>query len=94
MYTDTFLEVVKVLTKVGNQAGCEAVLEWVRPCANHLFSSATSTFSGNGSVIWAKFRSFLEHVVNKHIDLSDKLFDRCAHDADICDRKWLKEGEN
>ena len=88
------LEVVKVLTKISKIAGCEAVLQWIKPCTNHLFWSATSTFSGNGLVILAKFKSFLHHVINKHSNLPDRLFDKCAHDADIADRKWLKEGRH
>ena len=87
------LEVVKVLTKIGRESGCSSVLEWIQPCANHLYWSATTTFSGNGLVIWAKFKSFFGHVTNKHTNLPDKLFEKCAHEANIQDRKWLKEGK-
>jgi hypothetical protein len=57
----------------------EALNEWIKPCANHLHWSATSTYDGNGLVIWAKFKSFLRHMVNKHSDHSDPLFNQCAH---------------
>ena len=65
--------------------------EWIKPCEKHLHWSATSTFSGNGSVICAKFKSFLSHVVNKHTGLDDALFNKCAHGV-IEPRKWLKVG--
>ncbi len=57
--------------------------EWIKPCENHLYWSATSTFSGNGMVIWAKFKSFLKHMVNTHSDRNNPLFDKCAHESDI-----------
>ena len=54
--------------------------------------SATTTFSGDGNLILAKFKSFLGHIVNKHKDLSDPLFNQCARNEDIAPRTWLKEG--
>ncbi len=81
-------EIRKVLSKIGKEKESEAVNEWIRPCENHLHWSATSTFSGNGLVIWAKFKSFLRHMVNKHSDHSDPLFNKCAHGTNIPARKW------
>ena len=66
--------------------------EWIKPCENHLHWSATSTFSGNGLVIWAKFKSFLRHIVNQHSNHSDPLFNKYAHGSDIPARKWLTIG--
>ena len=54
--------------------------------------SATSTPSGDGELIWAKFESFLSHVVNKHSNLKNKVFNKCAHAEAIPDRRWLEEG--
>lgn len=85
------LEIRKVLSKLSKEKCCESIAEWIRPCENHLYWSATTTFSGNGMVIWAKFRSFMNHIVNKHSNLSDALFNKCYHDA-IKPRKWLKVG--
>ena len=56
------LEVRKVLSKIAKEKNCEDLNEWTKPCENHLHWSATSTFSGNGLVIWAKFKSFLMHT--------------------------------
>lgn len=70
----------------------EVISEWVQPCVKHLHWSATTTLSGNGKVIWAKFKSFLEHVVNKHTALADPLFNKCFHGDDIQNRKWLTFG--
>jgi hypothetical protein len=64
---------------------------WIQPCQNHLIWSATSTLSGCGIVIWAKFRSFLGHIINKHKKHDDPLFNKCAHD-EIVSREWLREG--
>jgi hypothetical protein len=30
-------------------------------------------------VIWAKFKSFFSHIANKHRNLDDPLFNKCAH---------------
>ena len=85
-------EIRKVLSKIGKEKECEAVNEWIKPSENHLHWSATSTFSGNGLVIWAKFKSFVRHIVNQHSNHSDPLFNKCAHGSDIPARKWLTIG--
>ena len=77
---------------MAKKSGNEVINEWIKPCTTHLFWSVTSTQSGNGDVIWAKFTSFLSHVVNKHKNLKDPLFNKCAHDDNIHPRKWLDEG--
>ncbi|XP_068757455.1 uncharacterized protein [Montipora capricornis] len=81
----------KVLTKLSKEKGCEMLSEWIKPCENHLYWSALTTFSGNGLVIWAKFKTFLSHIINKHTSLTDPLFNKCGH-GDICPRKWLHAG--
>eukprot|EP00112_Aurelia_sp_Birch-Aquarium-sp1_P012751 Seg2686.5 transcript_id=Seg2686.5/GoldUCD/mRNA.D3Y31 product="hypothetical protein" protein_id=Seg2686.5/GoldUCD/D3Y31 len=84
-------KVRKVLTKISKLKGFEVLSEWIQPCVNHLHWSATTTPSGNGNVILAKFKSFLGHIVNKHEDLENPLFNKCAHGDDISQRKWLKK---
>ncbi len=87
------IEISKVLNKVAKEKGCEALLPWIKPCVNHLYWSATSTVDGNGAVIWAKFASFFEHIVNVHSNLSNPVFNKCAHGDDITERTWLLKGE-
>ena len=82
----------KVLTKIAKVNGCEAVAEWIKPCTSHLFWSARTTRDGNGDVIWAKFSSFLSHIINKHENLENPLFNKCAHKDIIQPRKWLDKG--
>jgi hypothetical protein len=86
-----FAEIRKVLLKLSKEKGYEVVKEWITPCERHLYWSATSTFSGTGAVIWAKFKAFLSHIRNKHTDLEDPLFNKCDH-GEIKDRQWLKQG--
>jgi hypothetical protein len=73
------IEIRKVLSKIAKENDCEEIQPWIRPCENHLSWSATSTSSGDGRVILAKFVSFLGHIVDKHENLDDPIFDRCAH---------------
>lgn len=68
----------KVLSKLSKESGCEVLKEWIKPCLNHFHWSATSTVSGNGRIICAKFKSFLGHIVNKHKDLKDQLFNKLS----------------
>ena len=82
----------KVLTKIAKESGCQALSEWIKPCTNRLFFSATTTFNGNGLIIWAKFKSFFSHVTDIHSGLSDPLFDKCAHSSKFKKSKWLDEG--
>ena len=84
------LEIRKVLTKLSKEKGFEVVAEWIRPCENHLHWSATSN-DGNGIVIWAKFKAFMSHIVSKHSDLEDPVFNKCAH-GEIGPKKWLIPG--
>ncbi|KAK3703423.1 hypothetical protein QZH41_014257, partial [Actinostola sp. cb2023] len=69
--------------------GCEDLKVWIKPCENHLYWSAMSTYDGNGQVIWAKFKSFLSHITDKHDDLDDPLFNKCLH-GPIPHRTWLR----
>ena len=86
-------EIRKLLSKISKEKGCEALAEWIKPCERHLHWSATSTFSGsgNGRIIWAKFKAFMSHVINRHTGLEDPLFNKCAH-GDLQPRKWLTVG--
>ena len=84
----------KVLTKLARYAECESRLEWIKPCSNHLYWSATTAMNGNSNVIVAKFKSFIGHVKNQHSGLSDRLFGKSAHGPIILQpRKWLHEGK-
>ena len=86
------VEVTKVLTRTAKLSGCEALSEWIKPCTNHLYWSARTTHSGNGEIISAKFNSFLSHVANEHNNLDNPLFNKCAHNETIQQRKWLDKG--
>ena len=81
-----------MLAKIAKASGCEAIAEWIKPCRNHLYWSARTTHDGNGEVIWAKFSSFLSHIVNEHENLDNPLFNKCRHIATIQPRKWLDKG--
>ena len=51
---------------MSKEKGCEMLSEWIKPCENHLYWSTSTTFSGNGLVIFAEFKTFLSHIINKH----------------------------
>jgi len=81
-----------VLSKISKEKGFEALSEWIKSCENHLCWSAASTHGGNGLVIYAEFKAFLSHIVNKH-SLPDALFNKCVHGV-ISPRKWLGVGKS
>lgn len=80
-----------MLSKLPKEKGCEELTDWIKPCENHLYWSAATRFSGNGLVIWAKFKTFLSHIINKHSSLSDPLFNKCGL-REIRPRRWLHAG--
>ena len=86
-----FTELDKLLSKIAKKKGFEPIKEWIKACKNHFHWSATSTHDGNGDVIYAKFKTFLSHVVDKHVELEDPLFNKCAH-GEIGPKKWLTKG--
>ena len=61
-------ELRKILTKISKLKGFEVLSEWIQPCINHLHWSATTTPTGDGNIILAKFKSFLGHT---HENLPD-----------------------
>ena len=77
----------KSLRKSQSRVVVRVLTEWIRPCENHLYWSATTTMCGTGRIIWAKFKSFLSHIINKHDNLDDPLFNRCGHGSNIQHRK-------
>lgn len=85
------IEIRKALSNIAKLKDCEALWEWIKPCERHLYWSATSTFNGDGKLIWDKFRTFLNHVINKHSGFKDTSFNKCSH-GNLEPRKWLKAG--
>ena len=83
-------EIRKVLTKIEKESNCAEINSWIRACENHLLLSATSNSNDDGKVILAKFLSFLGHIVDKHENLENPLFSKCAHD-EIETRESLDE---
>ena len=81
-------EIRKVLTKIAKESGGEVLQPWIHACENHLTWSATTTQSGDGKVVSAKFKSFLSHITDKHENLNDPLFNKCAH-QEIQHREWI-----
>jgi len=84
--------ITKVLLKASKEKGCEAISPWIKPIRNHLYWCATSTKSGFGALISAKWLSFLRHMANKHSNHPDPHYTECNH-GDIEPRKWIKIGK-
>ena len=71
--------VTKKLLAASKEKGCEIIQDWMKGIRRHLYWSATSTKPGFGSLILAKWNSFLRHVANKHTDHPDPLYKVCNH---------------
>lgn len=80
------------MTKLGKEKGCEKIADWVKGARNHLYWCATSTKQGFEELIAAKWMSFMQHVANKHNNHEFSLFNKCAHDDQIENRRWIKIG--
>ena len=84
--------VTKKLLKAGKESGCELINKWQKSIKNHLQWCATSTSTGFGALIVAKWKSVARHICNKHTDHPDALFQKCSH-GDISGRHWFKVGQ-
>ena len=91
-----FVGICKALTKKSKKKGCEVIGRWIKACTRHFHWVVTSTKEGQKEVILGKFEAFLSPMTNKHTNLPNKIFDKCAHE-DVntytsTPRAWLLEG--
>ena len=85
--------ITKKLMKSGKEKGCEILMHWIKGVRNNLYWCATSTKEGFQEMILAKWRSFKNHVANRHEGHASNLFSRCAHDELETPREWVKIGK-
>ena len=74
--------ITKKFFKAAKEKGSEILLSWIKGIRNHLYWCATST-KGFGEMILAKWRSFKNHVADRHEGHNSNLFPRCAHEERI-----------
>lgn len=87
-----FTEIQKVLTKLSKEKNCEIIGRWRKACVRHFYWAVTSTQESLGKVKVAKFQAFLSHVINKHKNLPNRLFNACAHGEVITQKVWMSKG--
>lgn len=87
-----FTEIQKVLTKLSKEKNCEIIGRWRKACVRHFYWAVTSTQESLGKVKVAKFQAFLSHVINKHKNLPNRLFNACAHGEVITPKVWMSKG--
>ena len=51
-----------------------------------------SMLSGIGEVKWAKFESFFWHIINKHKNFANTIYNKCTHGEILKPRVWLTKG--
>ena len=56
--------VMKKLFKASRENGCELIKDWMKGIKQHIYWCATSTLPGFGSLIKAKWNSFMRHVLH------------------------------
>lgn len=86
------LEIKKKMLKLGKERGCELVSRWYKACINHFYWAVISTPVLMGEVKLAKFQTFLHHIINKHKDLPNKLFNKCKHGVITVPKAWMLKG--
>lgn len=84
--------ITRKIASNGKEKGCEQLLLWIKGIRNHLYWCAMSTKVGFGDLILAKWKSFINHVVNKHSNHEDPLFTKCVHEPITERRDWIKIG--
>lgn len=80
------------MLKLGKERGCELVSRWYKACINHFYWAVISTPVLMGEVKLAKFQTFLHHIINKHKDLPNKLFNKCKHGVITVPKAWMLKG--
>lgn len=83
-----YLEIRKVLSKLFKEKGCEVLVDWIKLCENYFFWSVLIIFSGDGRVIWVKFKIFMSYIINKYSFFDDFLFNKCGY-GEIYLRRWF-----
>lgn len=82
----------KKLLKASKESACATISPWMKGIRRHLYWSATSTTPGLGSLIVAKWTSFIRHLADIHIDHPNKHYKKCNHGA-LEKRTWIKRGK-
>ena len=83
--------ITKKLLKASKEKGCEVISNLIRGISKHLYWCTTSSKPRFGSLISAKWHSFLRHVADKHKNHPDTLYSECNH-GHLERRKWFKVG--
>ena len=87
--------VVKKLMSKAQQKGCEDLSPWIQSISNHLWW-CTATCGGNVQLLREKWKSVLNHIVNKHKWSGNTHFHKCDHrhipSAEAKQICWLKPG--
>ncbi|KAK3749144.1 hypothetical protein QZH41_009825, partial [Actinostola sp. cb2023] len=82
-------KIQKVLLNLSKEKSCEIIGRWRKACIRHFYWSITSTQELLGEVKLAKFQSFLSHVINKHKNLPNRLFNECHHGEITTQKVWM-----
>jgi len=86
-------EIKKLLLKLSKERGCELIGRWRNACVRHFYWAITSTHSLLSEVKLAKFQSFLYHILNKHQDLPNRLFNACRHGEITVPKVWMTKSK-
>ena len=85
-------EIQKLLQRPSKENGMEAIGRWRKACVRHFYWAVTSTKEKLGEVIVAKYKASQYHIINKHNNLPDKLFNKCAHGELSGEKLWTTKG--
>lgn len=81
-----------MLLKLSKERDCEIIGRWRKACVSHFYWSVLSSSEYQGEVKLAKFQAFLSHVINKHKQLPNKIFDKCCHGVITIQKLWMLKG--
>jgi hypothetical protein len=81
-----------MLLKLSKERDCELIGRWRKACVSHFYWAVISTPALLGEVKLAKFQAFLYHIINKHKDLPNKIFNKCKHGAITLRKVWMLKG--
>ncbi len=83
--------ITKKMALVAKEKWFQIIGEWIKWVRNHIYWAATTTKSGFGELIAAKYSTFMRHVADKHKDHFEDLFKNCTH-GNLEKRDWIYIG--
>nr|XP_022335990.1 uncharacterized protein LOC111132471 [Crassostrea virginica] len=84
----------KKLFALSKEKDCSEIQQWIKSIINHLYWIASTSLGLEAEVVWARWTSLCNHIIDVHIEHS-AVFNSCEHgplEGRERHKMWLKSG--